>query len=207
MYIKEKNGKVVIYEVRICDELKKIRNELIVNYSDVEIITEETTNYWEYINPINKKDSKTIIVSYRATGKRTGTNDELYNPSKSLYEVKLKKYKYPDIVIYINEFLDGNFYNLPKLKEFIKPKKLYRLNDNNREIIQNLLPYKDYIKKIIACIKIEKIKEKQITSLSDLLELIENIDDEKFNIIYNDIMQKLNEDSKKLSYLMEENND
>lgn len=206
MHIKEERGKVIIYDIVISDELIKIRDELIREYGTITEFTKELTNPYCYsLNNKNKKE-KVILIDYKFTGRYREYND-LYSPDEEIYECRFKKYEYPDIVIYINEFLDMDFKNLPKLKELIKPRKLYRLNDDNREFIQNLLPYKDYIKRIINTIKIDIVKEQYITSISDLLNVLSYVEDENLRKIYDEIKDKLEIDAKKLSYLMEANND
>lgn len=203
MYIKEEKGKVIIYEVNVSEDLIKIRDELIKKYAAVTQFTKESTNPYCYsLNNENKK-GKTVLIDYKSTGRYREYND-FYSSDEEIYECNCMKYEYPDIVIYINEFLNMNFENLPKLRELIRPRKVYRLNDSNREFIKSLLPYKDYIKRIIACIKIDIIKEQSITSISDLLDLLFNIEDENLKKMYDIMKMRLEEDSKKLSYLMEE---
>lgn len=205
MYIKEENGKVIIYQIKISEDLQKIRDELIEKYSSKTELTKETTDPY-ILNNYEYKTEKIILTNRRFTGKYREYND-FYSSPKKIYEYRYIKYEYPDIVIYINELLDMNFESLPKLRKLISPRKIYRLNDKNREFIKNLLPYKDYIKRILACIKIENIKEGKITSLSSLLDLLSDIEDENIKIIYDNIQKKISEGSKKLSYLMEEKND
>lgn len=206
MYIKEERGKVIIYDIVIGDELIKIRDELIKKYGTITEFTEEVTNPYCYALNHENKNEKISLISYKFTGRYREYND-LYSSNEEIYECKCIKYEYPDIVIYINEFLDMDFKNLPKLKELIKPRKFYRLNDNNRKLIQNLVLYKDYIKKIIDTIKIDIVKEQSISSIVDLLNILSDVEDENLRRIYDEIKDKLERDSKKLSYLMEANND
>lgn len=49
MYIKEENGKVTIYEIKVSEDLKKIRDELIKKYGTVTEFTKESTNPYCYL--------------------------------------------------------------------------------------------------------------------------------------------------------------
>ncbi len=202
MYIKEEDGKVIIYKVVISDELKKIRDEIIEKFSKITEYEEERTSW----NESETKKEKIEVISYDYTGKVKEYRD-FYSCDERIYLVKFRKYKYPDIVVYINEFLDGNFKNLYKLRELMQAKKIYKLNDKNREYTKSLLPYKEYIKKIISCLKLEIIEEKYINSIEELINLLSSLEDKKLDEISKLLSKRLKEDSKKLNYLWRKNND
>lgn len=203
MYIKEERGKVIIYDIVVSDELIKIRDELIRKYGTITEFTEEVTNPYCYSLNHENGNEKVSLISYEFTGRYREYND-FYSSDEEIYECRCIKYEYPDIVIYINEFLNMDFKNLPRLKELIKPRKFYRLNDDNREFIQKLVPYKDYIKRIINTIKMDIVKEQSINSISDLLTVLSDVEDENLKKIHDEIKDKLEKDSKKLYYFMEE---
>ena len=201
MYIKEENDKVIAYEVMLDEpKLKKIKNELINNHSEVTIHREPRGTYRQngktyYDTYMIELISSDFVESYD-----TG---DFYGTRVQVYDNQYKKYEYPKLVIYINEFLDGDFSNLPKLKDLLKPRKIYRLTDKNRETISNLLPYKEYIKEIVNSITINKT-EYSINSLSDAIKLLEKLKENKIKKATHDIKMKIKEDNKILSYLMEE---
>ena len=201
MYIKEENNKLIIYEVVLdMEKLEEIKKEFIFNHSKVTTHTEK-----ESLRQISRIEYYDKYMIYPISSVYVGRHDtcDFYGTVYDLYDNTYKKYKYPKLVIYINEFLKGDFSNLPKLKELLIQRKIYRLNDENRDEILNLLSYKDYIKKIIKCIKIEIVKEKEINSLSDLIDLLSIVDDEKLQKNLNNISKKIKNDEKSLSYLME----
>lgn len=198
MYIKEENGKVVVYDVNIDKKIKEIKKELIKNFSEITTYEEEVTSWY---NGTYKTNEEMIeVLDYTYTGKMREYND-FYSEDEPIYLVQFRKYKYPKLVIYINEFLEGDFSNLPRLKEMLIPKKLYRVNDDNRDDIAELVMQKDYIKSIIECINIVR-KEYVINSLSDVLEMIKK--DESLKESTTEIREKLYEDNKTLSYLKED---
>lgn len=198
MYIKEENDKLVVYDVNIDKKIKEIKKELIKNFSEITTYEDEVTSWY---NETYKTNEEMIeVLDYTYTGKMREYND-FYSEDEPIYLVQFRKYKYPKLVIYINEFLEGDFSNLPRLKEMLIPKKLYRVNDENRDDIKELVMQKDYIKSIIGCINIVR-KEYVINSLSDVLELFKN--DESLKKSTAEIRQKLYEDNKTLSYLKED---
>lgn len=197
MYIKEENNKIVIYDVSFDEKLNQIKDELIEKYSEIKVYEEERTSWYNGI--YKNKEGMTITLNYYKTGKIREYND-FYSPYEPIYMVKFKEYKYPKLVIYINEFLKGDFSNLPKLKELLIERKIYRLNDENRENISELLPYKEYIKKVVNCIHITK-RECDLSSLSKILAILK--EDKELKRSIENIEEKLDEDKKTLSYLME----
>lgn len=200
MYIKEENNKIIVYEVILDEvELKKIKHELINNYSEVTIHREPRGTYRQngktyYDTYMIELISSDFVESYD-----TG---DFYGTRVQVYDNQYKKYEYPQLVIYINEFLEGDFSNFPKLKELLKPRKIYRLTDKNRETISNLLPYREYIKQIVESITINKT-EYSINSLSDMLKILEKLDECEMKSAVVEIKEKIEEDTKTLSYLME----
>lgn len=201
MYIKEEDNKIVIYDVKFDDEIKQIKNELIEKFSEIKTYKEERTSWYNEI--YKTKEGMIITLDYYKTGKVREYND-FYSEDEPIYMVEFKEYKYPKLVVYINEFLEGDFSNLPKLKELLIKRKIYRLNDKNREDTLSLLPHKEYIKKVINCIHITK-RECDLSSLNKILELLQ--EDKELESAVSNIKEKLNEDKKVLSYLKEENND
>ena len=197
MYTKEENNKIVIYDVSFDEKLNQIKDELIEKYSEIKVYEEERTSWYNGI--YKNKEGMTITLNYYKTGNIREYND-FYSPDERIYMVKFKEYKYPKLVIYINEFLEGDFSNLPKLKELLIERKIYRLKDENREDISELLPYKEYIKKVINCIHIKK-RECDLSSLSKILEILK--EDEELEKSIENIEEKIEEDKKTLSYLME----
>lgn len=189
-FYSEKEKTFEKYQVSYDEELiKKLREEIINNCSLIEHCEYDST-IEPYSFRIKSDDYCIKNYSERFVGVRE-SRDNLQYPDEDIYHYSYDKYIYPQLVLYIDEFLDGNVQIIEMAPEITNVTTFFQKQ------IDNLIQEIDSVDNLGFEQKIKKLEElKKITEQAELNKNQKSTEKylEKFNELVRiklvDILQK-----------------